>query len=359
MSSLSSPSFSAFQPLSLEAVRQQRLYWRELQFELKQKCLDVFTSLPDSLCSFPPDDYTAFSNDNCISASIDYSSNSPLLLGSPISPITTTAHSPYIISDVSCGADYDPLDQACFVVKSRSGLGRDCFDNTEPSVANSPMLATTTSQPLAAQALSDSLAIQPVELPDNLEDGVDAINQEQADGLHAPVSPKIITMSTSDGHRRGRESSTPSPNETLTSKSLKRQRSPKREHPYQGSKRTTYTLAERRYRANLNGKMLALRDSVPSIRVVKRQAKESHKDDMNIDYESVSPLADTSNDINDLAPAQKLSKAAILNKAIEYITDLERHIQHLVRENQNLRTEVNEQLDIMAISHRGLNGMWC
>ncbi|MCJ1268839.1 hypothetical protein MMC22_008727 [Lobaria immixta] len=78
----------------------------------------------------------------------------------------------------------------------------------------------------------------------------------------------------------------------------------------------SHTVIEKRYRTNLNQKIAALRDSVPSLR---------------------SDAQDPA-DLGGLAPASKLNKATVLSKAMEYIQHLERRNGSLEKENANLRS---------------------
>ncbi len=60
-------------------------------------------------------------------------------------------------------------------------------------------------------------------------------------------------------------------------------------------KKTSHNMIEKRYRTNLNDKIAALRDSVPSLRVVKRGGRGGN-------------TAETKEDLHGLAPAHKLNK---------------------------------------------------
>jgi Helix-loop-helix DNA-binding domain len=82
-------------------------------------------------------------------------------------------------------------------------------------------------------------------------------------------------------------------------------------------KTTVHNIIEKRYRSNLNDKISALRDSVPSLRLMAR-----HEDD-----------DDVLDELEGLTPARKLSKATILSKATEYI-------RHLEKRNNRLNDQV-------------------
>lgn len=87
----------------------------------------------------------------------------------------------------------------------------------------------------------------------------------------------------------------------------------------------SHTVIEKRYRTNLNQKIAALRDSVPSLRSDYQETGE---------HEGV-------------APASKLNKATVLSKAMEYIQHLERRNSSLEKENTRLKglTRSSKQKD--------------
>ena len=64
-------------------------------------------------------------------------------------------------------------------------------------------------------------------------------------------------------------------------------------------------MIEKKYRTNINTKILALRDAVPALRIA------AGCDDVSIA------------DLEGLTPASKLNKASVLTKATEYIKHLE------------------------------------
>ncbi|CAI6332345.1 unnamed protein product [Periconia digitata] len=104
----------------------------------------------------------------------------------------------------------------------------------------------------------------------------------------------------------------------------------------QPPKKTAHNMIEKRYRTNLNDKIAALRDSVPSLRVMSRANGTGEEED---DPE----------DLEGLTPAHKLNKATVLSKATEYI-------RHLEKRNKRLQDEVTamsrriENYEKMAIS---------
>lgn len=100
-------------------------------------------------------------------------------------------------------------------------------------------------------------------------------------------------------------------------------------------KKTAHNMIEKRYRTNLNDKIAALRDSVPSLRVMgkKNSRGELHED------------------LQGLTPAHKLNKATVLSKATEYIAHLEKRNRYLVKENAALKSRV-DAFEILVMSRQ-------
>lgn len=84
--------------------------------------------------------------------------------------------------------------------------------------------------------------------------------------------------------------------------------------------KTSHNMIEKRYRTNINDKILALRDCVPSLRCV------------------VNGTPRTSEELEGLTPASKLNKATVLTKATEYILHLQKRNAILLKELSDLRT---------------------
>lgn len=96
----------------------------------------------------------------------------------------------------------------------------------------------------------------------------------------------------------------------------------------QQPKKTAHNMIEKRYRTNLNDKIAALRDSVPSLRVMAGTSKlgDDGEDD---------------EDLEGLTPAHKLNKATVLAKATEYIRHLEKRTKRLQDENDQLKNRLD------------------
>jgi hypothetical protein len=85
-------------------------------------------------------------------------------------------------------------------------------------------------------------------------------------------------------------------------------------------------VIEKRYRTNLNDKISALRDSIPALRAMCRSSSDE---------------GDHGNaDLEDLAPAQKINKGAVMAKATEYIKHLEKQKTRMEQEIYELRIRV-------------------
>ncbi|KAF1815244.1 hypothetical protein P152DRAFT_447478 [Eremomyces bilateralis CBS 781.70] len=92
-------------------------------------------------------------------------------------------------------------------------------------------------------------------------------------------------------------------------------------------KKTAHNMIEKRYRNNLNDKIAALRDSVPSLRVMSRTNDSKDEDE--------------TEDLEGLTPAHKLNKATVLSKATEYIRHLEKSNKRLSDEMATLRARLD------------------
>jgi len=101
-------------------------------------------------------------------------------------------------------------------------------------------------------------------------------------------------------------------------------------------KKTAHNMIEKRYRTNLNDKIAALRDSVPSLRVMSR-GNAAEEDDDDVDLEG-------------LAPAHKLNKATVLSKATEYIRHLEKRNKKLQDDLDALKKQMNSY-EKMSLNH--------
>ncbi|PPJ53469.1 hypothetical protein CBER1_00394 [Cercospora berteroae] len=93
------------------------------------------------------------------------------------------------------------------------------------------------------------------------------------------------------------------------------------DHP--NKKITSHNVIEKRYRNNLNDKIIELRQSVPSLRAMGRSNK-----------------GDNLEDLEGLTPAHKLNKATIMAKATEYIKHLEKRNKTMADEMAALKAQL-------------------
>lgn len=78
-----------------------------------------------------------------------------------------------------------------------------------------------------------------------------------------------------------------------------------------GRPKTSHTTIERRYRTNLNARILALRRAVPALRILEK--------DENQNPAFPEDVVDERGFVDGVRAARKASKASILGKAAEYI----------------------------------------
>ncbi|KIH94072.1 sterol regulatory element-binding protein sre1 [Sporothrix brasiliensis 5110] len=373
--------------------QQLQLQLQQQQQQQQQHAQESFSVSPDSLYSYSFDEYTNFANN---SYGTDFSADSPLSPGSPVSPPTANPFAPSVAPD-----DFDSWN------KTESD-DPDGF-SFKPEPGNSPLLFASTVASLGRDLVA-SAAIDPLQLSHDTvaddfalsvpeeqlpqddnddDDDDDADNEQQVSGCpSASTSDTAMSPATvpARGHRSAvRKPSTASRSSTSATASshLKRKhsratsaqsRSP-RQSPSpsathrqttstQRPKKTAHNLIEKRYRTNLNDKIVALRDAVPSLRVVARRRRndstcgsDDEDNDNNNDNNSTLAAVD-GRDLGSLAPAHKLNKATILSKATEYIAHLERRNDALARENTALRGKV-DGFEALMTSRGGQNGVWC
>lgn len=157
--------------------------------------------------------------------------------------------------------------------------------------------------PMWSQQLGDNTLFSPPRFESNGLPSASVPPLSNPPSLHHSQSPSSIhnaRTSSSSGHStpepasdnpKKRKSSTDDDDSAPTGKKEKQQ----------PPKKTAHNMIEKRYRTNLNDKIAALRDSVPSLRVMSRGNGAKDEDD---DPE----------DLEGLTPAHKLNKATVLSK---------------------------------------------
>ncbi|KAL0958103.1 hypothetical protein HGRIS_000275 [Hohenbuehelia grisea] len=115
-----------------------------------------------------------------------------------------------------------------------------------------------------------------------------------------------------------------------------------------GRPKTSHTTIERRYRTNLNARILSLRMAVPALRVLERNkgAKGAKKitvdittgvQEKGIDDGEEPDVVDDRGFVDGVRVVRKCSKANVLGKAVEYIRVLKKRERRLKNEKDGLR----------------------
>jgi len=149
-----------------------------------------------------------------------------------------------------------------------------------------------------------------------------------------PGSPSSTSSSPEADNRRKRKSSIDEDDDDDDDDEQRNGSGSGGRHP--PVKKTAHNMIEKRYRTNLNDKIAALRDSVPSLRVMTRKNSRGEE---------------VQEDLQGLTPAHKLNKATVLSKATEYIAHLEKRNKLLTKENTSLKSRV-EAFEILMLSRQ-------
>lgn len=118
-----------------------------------------------------------------------------------------------------------------------------------------------------------------------------------------------------------------------------------------GGKRikSSHNLIEKKYRTNINSKIIELRNCVPSLRILvaktgnHRTRSTNNEPEVMDDYYEGNGYTDDEEKCDGLKPAKKLNKATILAKASEYIKHLEKNNDHLRMENEHLKALLEQR----------------
>ncbi|KAL2126435.1 hypothetical protein VTI74DRAFT_925 [Chaetomium olivicolor] len=214
---------------------------------------------------------------------------------------------------------------------------------SNPSVGDPNLLPLTTAAnvPVASAFPPDATFVKP-EHPSqrNIQNTLTPAQRERLKSIampahlqyHSPQSAAGSPDSASSGQDKGAVSS---PDAVDPSKTNSRKRKSSAEvdddddddELEQPVKKTAHNMIEKRYRTNLNDKIAALRDSVPSLRIM---CKSARGEDTTEDRE----------ELHGLTPAHKLNKATVLSKATEYIRHLEKRNNRLIDENNSMQARI-------------------
>jgi hypothetical protein len=141
------------------------------------------------------------------------------------------------------------------------------------------------------------------------------------------ASYKSNSVSSPDDHSRKRKSSASADDEDDEDSAGT--------HP--PVKKTAHNMIEKRYRTNLNDKIAALRDSVPSLRIMTKSARGED-------------TADDREELHGLTPAHKLNKATV--RGISLIT-----FRNLVGNIVNYNLHCPSAVMVGRLSNRTLSGL--
>ncbi|KLO84107.1 myc-type bHLH transcription factor [Fusarium fujikuroi] len=205
-----------------------------------------------------------------------------------------------------------------------------------PATTLSPESIYAASNPSLRQpSFNDNTVLQPAlisHLTPALQEKLRNIAMPPHLQYHSPKSAS--SPDSANGELRRGIFSSPDPADGSSKASRKRKSSAdpedeeeEEEDGDQPVKKTAHNMIEKRYRTNLNDKIAALRDSVPSLRIMSKSARG---EDTTEDRE----------ELHGLTPAHKLNKATVLSKATEYIRHLEKRNNRLLDENGAMQARI-------------------
>jgi hypothetical protein len=176
-----------------------------------------------------------------------------------------------------------------------------------------------------------------------------------------PIEQQSRSTSTSNHNRRKRKSSIEDDFE-LDGEDSPPPSGGKQPHP--PVKKTAHNMIEKRYRTNLNDKIAALRDSVPSLRVMSKKNARSREAGAQEDLQGLTPahklnkvlipppsLPSGTSFSQDRIHTDDILQATVLSKATEYISHLEKRNKYLTKENASLKSRI-EAFEILVMSRQ-------
>ncbi|KAF2462235.1 hypothetical protein BDY21DRAFT_10257 [Lineolata rhizophorae] len=194
-----------------------------------------------------------------------------------------------------------------------------------PQGSDPPSSGTLFNEPTmwnSTQPIPSGEQFSPLAFGQQQTSGLDSASQSTPSLQHSPNSAINMNSNSPDHsspepviHSACKKRKPSSDEETIDFKSDK-----------QPVKKTAHNMIEKRYRTNLNDKISALRDSVPSLRIMTRNSNGDEDDP---------------EDLEGLTPAHKLNKATVLSKATEYI----RHLEKRVKRQQDELSAMKSRLE--------------
>lgn len=189
------------------------------------------------------------------------------------------------------------------------------YPNQNQSWTNPPSISTSVFPNPASDGLPPA-SQAPTQLQTNISSHVlnmppTALTQDQRDALRMIAMPHLPLSSMSNDAQLGSSGANqpggaPSPGHSDSKGNLRKRKSSadmdeeeeEEDESQQPVKKTAHNMIEKRYRTNLNDKIAALRDSVPSLRIMSKSARG---EDTTEDRE----------ELHGLTPAHKLNKATV------------------------------------------------
>ncbi|KAF5640987.1 myc-type bHLH transcription factor [Fusarium tjaetaba] len=209
------------------------------------------------------------------------------------------------------------------------------IDGLPVTAFSSESIYAASNPPLRQPSFNDNTVLQPAlisHLTPALQEKLRNIAMPPHLQYHSPKSAS--SPDSANGELRRGIFSSPDPADGSSKASRKRKSSAdpedeeeEEEDGDQPVKKTAHNMIEKRYRTNLNDKIAALRDSVPSLRIMSKSARG---EDTTEDRE----------ELHGLTPAHKLNKATVLSKATEYIRHLEKRNNRLLDENGAMQARI-------------------
>lgn len=277
----------------------------------------------------------------------DYSADSAPSRGSPISPIFGNPFQLPLDAEWPAYLDKPEMSPELDVFYGESFGGPMAFmtsqNPTLSPTANPLDLVSDSVVPFGRDDLNDA---QPLFQTAGGYQPAAATQQQQQQQTttrlaQRPASPKMPSASASRATRSSQRLPTRSDLKRKSSSSdSASSRSTSPEPPARRTKhadpsKNPHNLIEKRYRVNINEKILALRDAVPALRCVVNQQHADGGIDEDADVVA-------SEELGGLMPARKLNKATILSKATEYIGHLEKKNDQLAKDNLELERKLAE-----------------